>query len=325
MDDKNLQEDLQEDLQEKNVEKEVVNVDLPKRKSPINLILTGLIVFMIALLAFQLFNMNNISSNDYNELLDSEDETVTVTKPEPVKLSVDLFDSATMLLDFSDITLSLENDDIRSYYEELVSDMSNFTQVYDKTFIPSDNIFELRFKETSTSIYFFNAVVGEQSYCTVVHDGTVVGNYLIPSTYYGNLFNVVYSSADVTAHTAALLKEDIASLIEHEKEVSIHLDESHKVVDNGVHLETFEALIKNKEDATMMYTLSDNKYVIVCYMNFKYYVFVVNAEGEILQEGNYKHYVLWDSEYFSCYNTSESTTEEVIMLDGDVFALKVVK
>lgn len=311
---------------------ENIELDIPKRKNPINIILVGLIVVMIALLAVQIFKMND-TTKTYDELLSGEDNQVSATEPDTIKLSENLFDSDVVKLDFSDITLSLENEDIRSYYNTLFDDLSNFNQVYDKTFMPADNVFEMRFVtdtevedvKITTSVYFFNKAIGDSSYCSVAHNGAIIGTYLIPSEYYGNLFNVVWSSDGVTEHSKELLKTDIAELIEHEKEVAIHLDESHTVIDNIIQLETFETLVKNKENATMMYALSNNTYVIISYMNFKYYVFVTNADGEILQEGDFKHYTMWENNYLSCYNTSVAEIAENFLLDGDGLALKVVK
>lgn len=311
---------------------ENIDLDIPKRKNPINFILIGLIVVMIALLAVQMLKMND-TTKTYDELLSGEDNQVTATEPDTIKLDTSLFDSDVIKLDFSDITLGIENEDIRSYYNSLFDDLSNFTQVYDKTFMPADNVFEMRFVsdtdvediKITTSVYFFNKTNGNNSYCSIAHNGVIIGTYLIPSEYYGNLYNIVWSSEGVTEHSKELLKTDIADLIEHEKQVAIHLDESHTVLDNVIHLETFESLVKNKENATMMYALSNNTYVIISYMNFKYYVFVTDANGEILQEGDYKHYTMWENNVLYCYNTSVTESAENLLLDGDGLTLKVVK
>ena len=77
-------------------------------------------------------------------------------KEEKVELSLELFDSETLLLDFFDITLGLESEDVRTYYNELTSNLDNFELVLDKRFVPSSSIVELRYQETATSICFYN-------------------------------------------------------------------------------------------------------------------------------------------------------------------------
>lgn len=293
-----------------------------KSKSIVNKILIGLIVVVVCLLVFQVYKMNNMQDVG-NTLLDGENST-TVQPVEKVELSTELFSSDSLMLDFSDVTLELETTDIRKYYNQLTSDLSNFKPVYDVTLLPSDNIFELRFKETSTSLYFYDRVENNQAYCSVVHKGTIVGNYLIPAAYYGNLFNIVYGADELTAHTQNVILKQIPDLIKNQEKIAVNLDAEHRATDNVEKIETFEGKIKGREQATIMFALDGDEFLIISYMNFKYYVFLTDVAGTVLQQADYDHYALLNGDYLYCYNDVPPVVAENLSMNMDGLGLKVV-
>ena len=294
-----------------------------KTKSIINKILIGLIVVVACLLAFQIYKMNNVSDSG-NTLLDGEN--TTATQPvEKVELSSLLFASEHWMLDFSDVTLEIESSDIREYYDKLLSDVNNFKPVYDVTLLPSENIFELRFKETFTSIYFYDRVENNQAYCSVVYKGTIVGNYLIPATYYGNLFNIIYGADDLTTHTQEVLLKQVPDLIQNQDKIAVQLNEDHHPTTNVEKIATFEGKIKGREQSTIVFSLNNNEFLVISYMNFKYYAFLTDATGTVLQQADYDHYEFLDGDYLYCYNDETPVVTESFLMNTDGLALKVVK
>lgn len=302
---------------------EVETVSEDKSKSVINKILIGLIVVVIGLLIFQVYKMNNMPEVG-NTVLDGEN-SVPTSPVEKVNLSTELFASDSLMLDFADVTLEIETSDIRKYYDQLTNDLSNFKPVYDVTLLPSDNIFELRYKDALTSLYFYDRIENNQVYCSVVHKGTIVGNYLIPATYYGNLFNIIYGADELTAHTQDVILKQIPDLIKNQEKIAVQLDATHQITANVEKIETFEGKIKGREQATIVFELDSSEFLVISYMNFKYYVFLTDATGAVLQQADYDHYALLNDDYLYCYNDESPAATENFSMNTDWLGLKVVK
>lgn len=288
-----------------------------EKKSPLNKILICLILAIGILLALQLFNMNNIDG-----IL--EDETIPVINvPEIAELTPSLFDSDTIMLDFSDITLRIETESILDYYRELTENVENFVSVDDLMILPSENIFEMRFKDTATSIYFYDKVKDEQAYCTVMNAGGIIGTYLIPAKYYGNLYNIVYTADGVTEHTKGLLEAQLAEVAKNANDVSIKLNADHVITDKETQIKIFESKVKAKETASIVYSLNDEKLLVCSYTNLRYYVYLTEMDGAIVQSAVYNHYGLREDDIITFYNEQTPVSEENFEMNDNGLFLRV--
>ena len=312
-----MHDEMMNNPHENNDEVQGIKIVPEKRKNPINKILIGLILILAVLLALQLSNMNNV------EDVILEPEIPEITTPTVVELKPELFDSETILLDFADITLSLQTDSIRDYYENLTDDMSNFVLETEFTIVPSENIFEMKFQESQTCIYFYDRIKEDQSYITVMHEGKIVGTYLIPVTYYGNLYNVVYAAEGVTEHTKETISAQLADIAAEHADVAVMLDEQHDIVDKQNKISVFDAKVKSKESASIVYCLNNEKLVIVTYMNLRYYVYLTELDGTVVKEAVYNHYTLHNDGKIMFYNDEVPVSVENFYMDETGLAMRV--
>lgn len=297
--------------------KDIKIVPDKEKKSPLNKILICLILVVGILLVLQLSNMNNIDG-----IL--EEETIPVINvPEVAELTPSLFESDTIMLDFSDITLRIETASILDYYRELTENVENFILVDDLMILPSENIFEMRFQDTATSIYFYDRVKDEQAYCTVMNAGGIIGTYLIPAKYYGNLYNIVYTADGVTEHTKGLLESQLEEVAKNANEVAINLDADHIITDRENQIKIFESKVKAKETASIVYSLNGEKLLICSYTNLRYYVYLTKLDGAIIQSAVYNHYGLRENDIITFYNEQTPIAEENFMMNDNGLFLRV--
>lgn len=289
-----------------------------KRKAnPLNKILICLIAILVVLLALQISSMNNV------EDIIPDDTIPAITTPDIVELTPELFNSDSILLDFADITLSIENPSIRDYFHELTGNMDNFTPVYDLTILPSENIFEIRFKDAATCIYFYDRVNGDQSYCSIMHQGELIGTYLVPATYYGSMYNIVYTADGVTQHTKDIISKQLADIAASAAEFAVVLNDTHIATDKSNQIKVFESKVKAKETGSIVYSLNGEKLLICCYMNLRYYVYLTEMDGTVIQENVYNHYSLLNAGVINFYNETPPVSEENFVMNDTSLLLRV--
>jgi hypothetical protein len=204
-------------------------------------------------------------------------------------------------LKFEDIVISITNPEIREFYEGMTNDISNFQEIKNCPYIPAEHIFELRFEDTKTSIYFYNEQVDTDCYGTVVHDGIIIGNYVFDFDYFEKFFEIIYMSDELSTHTKNLLEKQIPSLIENQEEISVKLDKQYNITEGDVLVTAFKTMTNNKEEATVLFNVNDKFFVTVCYKNFQYHVFVADKEGKINVAKHYKAFS-YNGNNLICYN-----------------------
>ena len=288
-----------------------------RRMNPLNKILICLIVVLAVLLALQISSMNHVEDIIIDESIPE------ITTPDVTELSPELFVSDSILLDFADITLSIETPSIRDYFHELTGNMDNFTPVYDLTILPSENIFEIRFKDSATCLYFYDRIKGEQSYCSVMHKGELIGTYLIPATYYGSLYNIVYTADGVTKHTQEVISKQLSDIAASANEFAVMLNEAHIATDKSNQIKVFESKVKAKETGSIVYSLNGEKLLICCYMNLRYYVYLTEIDGTVIQENIYNHYSLLEAGVINFYNENPPVSDENFVMDDAGLVLRV--
>lgn len=293
------------DDEKKEVEQEVY------RRNPINWILIGLIAILAVLLIVEVIQMRNVEDNP----LATEPTTIiSETIPE---LTLEMFESESLLLKFEDVVISITNPELRAFYETLTNDLENFKKVK-TSYIPTDSIFELNFEETKTSIYFYNETLSValpnqltiEYYCTVVHNGVVIGSYVVDEKYFDKLFEVIYASDELALHTENILKKQIPSLIENQEEISVKLDKQHKITEGDVLVTAFQTMTKNKEETSILFNVNEELFVVICYKNYQYHVFVADKEGKINVAKHYKAFS-YNGNNLICYNELKQEETDV--------------